>query len=194
MRQRDKHGKETLSYPLPYLFPLTEISFSRGQIPFDTVCPISSTISVDAVNLMAAWIARRGEWEAAMLLAHRGNLYGLLRVEPQATFSPRWEDCSHVLLNATRHQPLSSLTTKAQTHDPRFLPIGWFSLTPCILSQHLPKSSVVYLQSKIIDIILQCVYFSHRLGHCWTEFVIFSLWLTCQIIGLRRHKTWPSIH
>ena len=47
MRQRDKHGKETLSYPLPYLFPLTEISFSRGQIPFDTVCPISSTISVD---------------------------------------------------------------------------------------------------------------------------------------------------
>lgn len=40
-----------------------------------------------AVDLMAAWIASRGERAAAVLLAHRGNLFGLAGVEQLSTFT-----------------------------------------------------------------------------------------------------------
>lgn len=41
-----------------------------------------------AVDLMAAWNIGRGERAAAVLLAHRGNLFGLPGVELQSTFTP----------------------------------------------------------------------------------------------------------
>ena len=110
MRRRDKRGQRDTIISLPYLFPLTEISFSRGQIPFDTVCPISSTISGDGCQFDGCVDCPPWWMSSCNAFGSQGqSVWAAPSWTASYFFYPRWEDCSHVLLNAAR-RPLSSLT------------------------------------------------------------------------------------
>lgn len=93
-------------------FLLREIIFIRGQTQCDGL-----------TNLQHYFWHLRAVWKHAganVLLAHRGNMFGLPGVELRSHSLSWWEDCSHVLLNAPPKH-LSSLMIWFHQGRPRDL-------------------------------------------------------------------------